>query len=146
MSARPARLRQVDVKAEHFERQVTRLEQERDQWEKKYEVRNIILASSYGPPDPLCRHPLTRLLIPGSKREVSRVEAGARRARRQHGGSLIPQRSAMYHTPSFDTLDDDCHLHQLAMPFQMSYDHFHDFIPLTITLHANSLGHLLACV
>jgi tropomyosin len=33
------RLRQVDVKAEHFERQVTRLEQERDAWEKKYEVR-----------------------------------------------------------------------------------------------------------
>lgn len=33
-----ARLRQVDVKAEHFERQVSRVEQERDQWEKKYEV------------------------------------------------------------------------------------------------------------
>jgi hypothetical protein len=32
------RLRQVDVKAEHFERQVQRVEQERDQWEKKYEV------------------------------------------------------------------------------------------------------------
>ena len=32
------RLRQVDVKAEHFERQVQRIEQERDQWEKKYEV------------------------------------------------------------------------------------------------------------
>ena len=32
------RLRQVDVKAEHFERQVTRLEQDRDAWEKKYEV------------------------------------------------------------------------------------------------------------
>ncbi|KAG8987268.1 hypothetical protein FRB94_002032 [Tulasnella sp. JGI-2019a] len=31
------KLRQVDVKAEHFERQVQRLEQERDQWEKKYE-------------------------------------------------------------------------------------------------------------
>ncbi|KAI0641907.1 tropomyosin [Trametes meyenii] len=31
------KLRQVDVKAEHFERQVTRLEQERDSWEKKYE-------------------------------------------------------------------------------------------------------------
>jgi tropomyosin len=31
------RLRQVDVKAEHFERQVQRAEQERDQWEKKYE-------------------------------------------------------------------------------------------------------------
>lgn len=32
-----ARLRQVDVKAEHFERQVARVEQERDGWEKKYE-------------------------------------------------------------------------------------------------------------
>lgn len=37
------RLRQVDVKAEHFERQVTRVEQERDQWEKKYEVCGIFL-------------------------------------------------------------------------------------------------------
>lgn len=36
-----SRLRQVDVKAEHFERQVQRLEQEREVWEKKYEVRNI---------------------------------------------------------------------------------------------------------
>ncbi|CDZ97381.1 actin filament-coating protein tropomyosin [Phaffia rhodozyma] len=31
------KLRQVDVKAEHFERQITRVEQERDNWEKKYE-------------------------------------------------------------------------------------------------------------
>lgn len=29
----------MDVKAEHFERQVQRVEQERDVWEKKYEVR-----------------------------------------------------------------------------------------------------------
>jgi tropomyosin, fungi type len=34
-----SRLRQVDLKAEHFERQVQRLEVERDQWEKKCEVR-----------------------------------------------------------------------------------------------------------
>ncbi|KAG6850791.1 hypothetical protein H0H93_008829 [Arthromyces matolae] len=34
----PVRLRQVDVKAEHFERQVQRAEQERDVWEKKFEV------------------------------------------------------------------------------------------------------------
>jgi len=33
-----SRLRQVDVKAEHFERQVQRVEQERDTWETKYEV------------------------------------------------------------------------------------------------------------
>ncbi|KAG8692060.1 hypothetical protein FRC11_007026 [Ceratobasidium sp. 423] len=31
------KLRQVDIKAEHFERQVQKLEQERDQWEAKYE-------------------------------------------------------------------------------------------------------------
>ena len=33
------RLRQVDVKAEHFERQLQRAEQEREAWEKKFEVR-----------------------------------------------------------------------------------------------------------
>lgn len=38
------RLRQVDVKAEHFERQVQRAEQERDAMEKKYEVRSVPLA------------------------------------------------------------------------------------------------------
>jgi tropomyosin len=32
------RLRQVDVKAEHYERQLQRVEQERDEWTKKYEV------------------------------------------------------------------------------------------------------------
>ncbi|KAH9443759.1 hypothetical protein MJO28_013973 [Puccinia striiformis f. sp. tritici] len=31
------KLRQVDVKAEHFERQVQRIESERDSWEKKWE-------------------------------------------------------------------------------------------------------------
>ena len=31
----------MDLKAEHFERQVHTLEQERDTWEKKYEVRKI---------------------------------------------------------------------------------------------------------
>lgn len=31
------RLRQTDVKAGHFERKVQALEQERDQWEAKYE-------------------------------------------------------------------------------------------------------------
>jgi hypothetical protein len=35
------RLRQIDVKAEHFERQVQSVEQERDKWEKKYEVRPL---------------------------------------------------------------------------------------------------------
>jgi tropomyosin len=37
------RLRQVDVKAEHFERQVQRVEQERDAMEKKYEVSTTVL-------------------------------------------------------------------------------------------------------
>ena len=32
------RLRQVDIKAEHFERQVQRAEQERDDWTRRYEV------------------------------------------------------------------------------------------------------------
>ena len=34
----PGRLRQVDVKAEHFERQAQSAERERDSWERKYEV------------------------------------------------------------------------------------------------------------
>jgi hypothetical protein len=33
------RLRRADVDAEHMERQAKRSEQERDEWEKKYEVR-----------------------------------------------------------------------------------------------------------
>ncbi len=37
LSALQIRLRQVDVKAEHFERQVATLEREVAQWEKKYE-------------------------------------------------------------------------------------------------------------
>lgn len=32
-----SRLRQTDVKAGHFERKVQALENERDQWEQKYE-------------------------------------------------------------------------------------------------------------
>jgi tropomyosin len=33
----PRRLRQTDVKAGHFERKVQALEQDRDQWETKFE-------------------------------------------------------------------------------------------------------------
>jgi len=40
------KLRQVDVKAEHFERQLQRAEQERDQWEKKYEESEAKLRKS----------------------------------------------------------------------------------------------------
>ena len=92
MSAPPARLRQVDVKAEHFERQVTRLEQERDQWEKKYEVRSklrIPFVLAPGVISPLAvmsslydRRAANVLLYTGSTREVSGVQAGARRAGR----------------------------------------------------------------
>ena len=73
------RLRQVDVKAEHFERQVQRVEQERDQWERKYEVRRLT-------PEPLSPQCLT--LNAGGGREVPSIQGRARRARVQHGGPL----------------------------------------------------------
>ena len=42
----PARLRLTDVKAEHYERKVSNLEAERDQWEKKYtEVKDELTKS-----------------------------------------------------------------------------------------------------
>lgn len=47
------RLRQVDVKAEHFERQVQRAEQERDAMERKYEVRTEPLTLIPDPLNPL---------------------------------------------------------------------------------------------
>lgn len=37
LTKRLSRLRQTDVKAGHFERKVQALENERDQWETKYE-------------------------------------------------------------------------------------------------------------
>jgi tropomyosin len=37
LTERFSRLRQTDVKAGHFERKVQALENERDQWESKYE-------------------------------------------------------------------------------------------------------------
>jgi hypothetical protein len=69
------RLRQVDVKAEHFERQVTRAEQERDDWEQKHSVRFLL---------PLRRMKLT---IVGGCREVPAIQARARRACRLDGRS-----------------------------------------------------------
>jgi hypothetical protein len=57
------RLRQVDVKAEHFERQVQRVEQERDEWERKHGVcRLVYYRSSIADK------------FQGSSREVSAVE------------------------------------------------------------------------
>jgi tropomyosin len=38
MIASVCRLRQVDIKAEHFERQLSRAVEERDAMEKKYDV------------------------------------------------------------------------------------------------------------
>ena len=65
------RLRQVDVKAEHFERQVTRAEQERDEWEKKHGVSYLSQETS--------RQKLTQST--GSSREVPAIQARARRGR-----------------------------------------------------------------
>lgn len=44
-----SRLREVDIKAEHFERQVQRLEQEREEWEKAYEVRSSEYSTQFSP-------------------------------------------------------------------------------------------------
>ena len=60
------RLRQVDVKAEHFERQVQRVEQERDHWEKKYEVSSVS--------SPIA--PVRSNDLPGSGREIPKVQEG----------------------------------------------------------------------
>lgn len=49
------RLRQVDVKAEHFERQVQRLEAERDSWEKKCEDVQALYQASKKDLDDLVR-------------------------------------------------------------------------------------------
>jgi hypothetical protein len=40
------RLRQVDIKAEHFERQVQRVEQERDDWMRRHEVCTLTIQYS----------------------------------------------------------------------------------------------------
>ena len=79
----PVRLRQVDVKAEHFERQVVRAEKERDAWEQKYEVRMdnttpfMWSAENWNI---------------GSEPEVSQSSRRLGRPREVHGWSLIPIR------------------------------------------------------
>ena len=75
------RLRQVDVKAEHFERQVQRLEQERDQWEKKYEVRSECCV--------LWLWFCISQFYEGCAREIPAIKERARRARTFDGGPLI---------------------------------------------------------
>ena len=77
----PCRLRQVDVKAEHFERQVQRLEQERDQWEKKYEVRKGLAPKI----STQCSCPCST----GSGGEVQGIEKGARRTHSTDGFLVI---------------------------------------------------------
>lgn len=91
------RLRQVDVKAEHFERQVQRAEQERDAWEQKYEVR--------GPRVIDVLIPFSLLTLAGSGSQVQEVAAGARGAREEHVRSVIRQciRRPPGHSPFFHT-------------------------------------------
>ena len=81
------RLRQVDVKAEHFERQLQRAEQERDQWESKCEVR-LVNHPSRCPFQPLN---ILRLLLAdplGCRSQMARIPEGTRLARCQHAGYL----------------------------------------------------------
>jgi tropomyosin len=64
------RIRELDTKAEHYERQIHRLEQERDEMEKKYEVRH----SSYvNEPD----RPLTFQQDAVKKYQTSQAELDA---------------------------------------------------------------------
>lgn len=59
------RLRQVDIKAEHFERQVSRVETERDNWEKKYEDSQEV-SRVFRFPGPRCAGPPIRpIYVPG---------------------------------------------------------------------------------
>lgn len=76
----------MDVKAEHFERQVQRVEQERDTWEKKYEVHH----SSKHDPSRSCKLIIMQCLpSTGSSSEISRVKGGVGRARSEHGRLVI---------------------------------------------------------
>ena len=69
----------MDVKAEHFERQVQRLEQERDQMEKKWEVRRQLMM-----PTSLALISIPRRV--GIRSEVPPEQGGARRP----DGGCIP--------------------------------------------------------
>jgi Tropomyosin like len=59
------RLRQVDIKAEHFERQVQRVEQERDTWTTKYEVCVTITGRCIR----LVSHEVASLIVDSSRRK-----------------------------------------------------------------------------
>src|SRR6266478_10239935 len=81
------RLRQVDIKAEHFERQVQLVEQERDDLNKKYEVRTATIHDRS--PRRLCISPA------GHGNQTPQGESGAGRACLEHGGSLISYNSCI---------------------------------------------------
>lgn len=68
----------MDVKAEHFERQVQRAEQERDEWEKKHSVGGVTSKFEQ------CSE-ANHTSPSGSRREVPAVQEGARRGRRSNG-------------------------------------------------------------
>lgn len=82
------RLRQTDVKAEHFERKVATVETERDSWEQKYEVRvlrpHIRSLCKPGSTDDDTLH--LYLTFAGGHGEVRSFEARARRGCRSDGG------------------------------------------------------------
>lgn len=78
-SLRLCRLRQVDVKAEHFERQVQKLEQERDAMEAKYDVGFSLLI-----PAQTHQHPFI-----GSTREGQGYPKGVGRPCQLDGRCLI---------------------------------------------------------
>jgi hypothetical protein len=68
------------VKAEHFERQVQRVEQERDQWEKKFEVLF---------PDHGATWVVLNMISTGNAEEIPRIKEGARRHGCVDGRHLI---------------------------------------------------------
>lgn len=81
------RLRQVDVKAEHFERQLQRAEQERDAWEKKFEV-CCLLAFGIAIIILIKWHVLNANLL-GIGSQISQIAEGVGRVGGEHAGSVI---------------------------------------------------------
>ena len=135
----------MDVKAEHFERQVTRLEQERDSWEKKYEVSFLtlttcfVLAAGW--------NEVSWSLMPysaGNRSEVQGIQERARRARYVYGRPLIPSMIPMYHTASFWRTGEVGQL--LIRSRFVRHGGSHDLLLRpTFTLHVDFIGHS-ACV
>ena len=127
------------MKAEHFERQVQRLEQERDAWEKKYEVSVAFYSGAASPVNVLIR-----CFATGRRSEVQGLQGGARRSRREHGRPLIPSRLSMYYTASF-LMTDDTFRQSFTMSRCVRHDGNYDHLPPIFTLHIHPLDHF-ACV